>query len=751
MTDRSKGAVLAAILLAGALVAHAAQPQFWRIEGARDFLEGETQGLTVDSEGRVRLAPASRVVHDPEAPYVWCLAQDGKGNLFAGTGSEGKVFKIEMPKEGAKETAKGTVFFDASELEVHALAMGPDGRLYVGSSPDGKVYAVDATGRATSFFDPTDKYIWALAFDKAGNLLVATGAEAKIYRVDPKGQAQTIFTSPETHILSLASDDKGNVYAGSAPSGIVYRIDPALKVFVLNDSPYREVKALDVGPDGSVYAAVVDGKQKDEGAPPSIPQAVATTVSPAPVAEVTVTETFAIIPPSAGGPPPIGPRPVETPAPGTAKGAVLRVAPSGEVDTLWSSADDVPQALVFDREGPLVGTGNKGKLYQVRNDRTWSMISAFPSEQVTALTRRSGGGAALATSNPGRIYALDSAAGDRGTFTSKPKDTDTVSSWGRVRWEATLPKDTHVEIQTRSGNTGAPDSTWTAWSSVYTNADGDAVTSERARFLQIRAVLVGKAGMTPVLDSVTAAFLQRNLRPQVQTITIHPPGEVFQKPLSVTGEMEILGLEPALSPDRAGAASAARSGLPPATSYSRKLYQRGIQTISWKAEDPNGDTLTYEVHYRPVGEQRFRLLRKGLTDAVLAWDTTTVPNGRYVIRVTASDAPSNPDALALSGDKESTPVEVDNTPPVITASVAGKSPARVHVAAKDDNSIIRKVEYSVDGSRWEEVHPTDGINDSREETYDFAPEMPAGAGPHVVVVRATDLLGNVATARVEVP
>src|SRR5262245_14817001 len=92
MTDRSRGAGLAAILLAGALVADAAQPQFWRIEGARDFLEGETQGLTVDSEGRVRLAPASRVVHDPEAPYVWCLAQDGKGNLFAGTGSEGKVF-----------------------------------------------------------------------------------------------------------------------------------------------------------------------------------------------------------------------------------------------------------------------------------------------------------------------------------------------------------------------------------------------------------------------------------------------------------------------------------------------------------------------------------------------------------------------------------------------------------------------------------------------------------------------------------
>jgi sugar lactone lactonase YvrE len=746
----SRRLALTLALLTAAPSARAAQPQFWKIEGARDFLDGETQGLTVDSEGRVRLAPASKVVHDPETPYVWCLTQDAKGNLFAGTGSEGRVFKIEGAKQGAKEPATGSPFFDAAELEVHALAVGPDGRLFVGTSPDGKVYAVEPSGKSTSFFDPSDKYIWALAFDKSGNLLVATGAEAKIYRVDAKGQAQTIFTSPETHILSLATDDKGNVYAGSAPGGIIYRIDPALKVFVLNDSPYREVKALDVGPDGSVYAAAVDGKAKEEPTPPAVAQPLATTLTPAPLAEVTVTETFAVIPPTLSAPP-TGPRLVETPPAGTAKGAVLRLAPSGEVDTLWSSADDVPQALVFTAEGVLVGTGNKGKLYQIRNDRTWSMVSAFPSEQVTALVRRAGGGAALATSNPGRLYTVEAAAGERGTFTSKPKDTETVSSWGRVSWEASLPKGAGVEIQTRSGNTSAPDSTWTAWSAVYTNPDGDAITSERARFIQVRAVLVGKGGATPLLDSVTTALLQRNLRPQVQSITVHPPGEVFQKPLSLTGEMEVLGLEPGVGPDRGPQASASRMGLPPATSYSRKLYQKGIQTLSWKADDPNGDTLLYDVHYRPVGDSRFRVLRKGLTDAVLAWDTTTVPNGRYVIRVTASDAPSNPDALALAGDKESTPFDVDNTPPVVTATLTPKTPVRVHVTAKDDNSIIRKVEYSVDGSRWEEVHPTDGINDSREETYDFAPEMPAGPGPHVVVVRATDLLGNVATARVEAP
>jgi len=70
---------------------------------------------------------------------------------------------------------------------------------------------------------------------------------------------------------------------------------------------------------------------------------------------------------------------------------------------------------------------------------------------------------------------------------------------------------------------------------------------------------------------------------------------------------------------------------------------------------------------------------------------------------------------------------------------------------RDDASPIRRAEYSIDGGRWEEVHPVDGINDSREETYEVALPALAGAGPHIVVVRASDALGNVSSARVEVP
>ena len=724
------------VLAAGA--ARAAQPQFWRIEGARDFLDGTTEGLSVDSEGRVRLAPVTRPLYDPEVPFVWCLTRDAKGTLYAGTGNDGKVFKIEG--------GKGTLFFDAAELEVHALAVGPDGKLYVGTSPDGKVYAVDAGGKAQTFYDPTDKYVWALAFDAAGNLLVATGGDGKIHRVDRQGKAQVLFTSPETHITALALDGAGNIYAGSAPSGILYRIDPAGKVFVLHDSPYREVKALDLGKDGSLYAAVVDGKEREDTRAPVPLQPPPPGATP--TAEITVTENFAVIAPQAGAPGPTPtPRPSDGLRGGATKGAVLRVLPSGEVDTLWSSSDETPHALVVTGDGVLVGTGNKGKIYRIHNDRTWAMLSSFPADQVTALFRGPADSVAVATSNPGKVHAIEPAAGVRGSFVSKVKDTDTVSSWGQVRWEATVPSGSQVQVQTRSGNTANPDSTWSDWSQPYVRAGGEPIGSERARFLQVKTTLLGRDGASPVLDSIASAYLQRNLRPQIASITVHPPGEVFQKPLSISGETEILGLDAGPVSDRPG--SAGRGPMPPATSYSRKLYQRGIQTFSWKGEDPNGDNLVYEVSYRRVNDTRWRLLRKGLTDAVLAWDTTTVPNGRYVVRVTATDSPSNPESLALSSEKESDPFDVDNTPP--TVSLILFPPSTVRVVVKDDSSLVRRAEYSVDGGRWQEVHPVDGINDEMEETYEISVANLGSPGPHVLVVRGTDLLGNASTARIEVP
>jgi outer membrane protein assembly factor BamB len=729
---------LSALAVAVVPVLHAAGPQFWRLEGARAFLEGDIEGLSLDSDGRLRLGASPRALFDPEAPNAWCVARDARGVLYVGTGNDGRVLRVEG--------TKGSVLFDADELEVHAVAVGPDGRVYAATSPNGAVYAIDAAGKATRFFDPPETYIWALAFDRSGALYVATGGEGRVHRVSPDGKSETVLTSTETHILSLAIDGRGRVYAGSAPEGLVYRIDGPGKVFVLLDSAFREIKALDVSEDGTLYAAAIDGRTSESPSKPT--PAPATSGTGAVVAEVTVSESYAVVPTSGAAAVPLGSTGAEG-AQAPPKGALLRIRPTGEIDTLWSSPEDVPHSVA--RSGPdvLVGTGNKGKVYRVGDDGQWALVATLPAEQVTALARSPAGNVALVTANPARVMSLDATLAAEGTFLSKVKDTDTVSSWGQISWQGVTPPGTEVRVQTRAGNTSAPDSTWTDWSPPATRAQGEPIRSEKARFLQLRLTLAGKAGASPTVEAVAAAYQQRNLPPVVKSITVHPAGEAFQKPISVSGEPEILGLEPDPLSDRA-VSQRPPAGSPPAISFSRKLYQRGLRTFSWQAEDPNGDTLLFDVEYRAVGDERWRPLRAGLEEPVFAWDTATVPNGRYLLRVVASDAPSNPPAFALTGWKATVSFEVDNLPPSIVATLDLRGDKRIHVTVRDDASPVRKLEMSIDAGRWEEVHPVDGIADSLEESYEIP--LPPGTGrPRIVVLRATDLLGNVATARVDAP
>ena len=713
---------------------HAAGPQFFRLEGAKDFLEGELDGLSVDALGRLRLGPAPRPLCDASAPNAWVVARDAAGTLYLGTGNDGRVMKVS--------SGKASLLFDADELEVHALAVGPDGRVYAGTSPDGAVYAIDAAGKVTRFFDPEEKYVWALAFDKAGNLYVATGGEGRVYRVGRDGKGTLALKTADTHVLSLALDARGRLFAGTAPQGLLYRLDAQDHVSVLLDSPYQEIRALEIGEDGALYAAGVEGRTTETAArAPAAPAAQAATGATV-VPEVTVTESFSIVAP-AGSAAAVSQAADAAAAAATPKGALLRVREGGEVDTIWSSTEDVPHSLVRAGHALLVGTGNKGKLYRVAGVGDWSLVATLPAEQVTALA---GGGAnetLVVTSNPGRVYVLEGRLAAQGSYLSKVKDAQTASRWGQLSWEGQAPQGTAVQIQTRTGNTESPDATWSDWSPA---ARGNA---EAARFLQIRVTLSGKEGLTPTVESVAAAYLQRNLPPEVRAITLHPAGEVFQKPISVSGDPEILGLDTDTASNRAAVARTA-SNSPPAISFSRKMYQRGMRTVSWQADDPNDDALSYDVQYRALGDERWRPLRRGLTEPVLAWDTSTVPNGRYVVRVTASDAPGNPPAFTLTASRDSGSFQVDNAAPTVAATLEPGRPGRIRAVARDD-SPVRRLEFAVDAGDWQEVPAKDGIADSQEEEFEIVLPPAAQAGSRVVVLRATDILGNVATVRVDVP
>ena len=736
-------AVLAAAAWAGL---SAAAPTFWTVSSQADFLKGDVEDLSIDSDGRMFPGPSASLIAETAAPFLWTVASGSDGSLWAGSGNEGKVLKIA--KDG-----KATTFFDAAELEVHAIAPAPNNGLYVATSPDGKIYNVAQDGTSKTFFDPDDKYIWALAVDKSGNVYAATGDKGQIYKITPDGQGTKFYKANVTNVVSLGFASNGDLIAGTESPGRVFRIDQNGKAFVLLDSPYREIHKIRVAEDGTIYAAAIKGS----GAPSSSEDRSAdqTPSEPArpPVPSVsTEITTIAVVGDSsmAAG----AGSPLTSPPRRSGRGGIYRIKPDGIWDLIWDTGDDVPYDVLVEPGGSLlVGTGTEGKLFRISGDPARATLLARASaRQVTALLREASGRIVGVTSNPGKLFTLSSSPARRGSYDSDVKDAGTVANWGVIRWRASS-RAGQIEFFTRSGNTATPDETWSAWSKAYSNADGEQITSPNARYLQWRVVMSGDGTQSPVLTSVTAAYLPRNLRPEVASITVHPAGTVFQRPFS-TGEMEIAGFEdntsdgrqPVQSGPQGGATGLAASAPP----LGRPRYQKGLQTIVWKAEDDNADRLQYDVLYRREGETVWKPLKRGLWDPIFVWDTTSVPDGTYLVKVAASDAPSNSPATALVGDMESVTFDVDNTPPRIEVQPVTRTGVRTTItfAIRDEQSPVHRVEYSLDGSRWQMVYPKDGIPDSRREEFDVV--LDGGETTRSVIIRAADTMNNIATAKAEI-
>jgi hypothetical protein len=332
-------------------------------------------------------------------------------------------------------------------------------------------------------------------------------------------------------------------------------------------------------------------------------------------------------------------------------------------DQLWESRDDAPYDLSFADNGALiVGTGNKGKIYRLDGDPVRpTLLARAGAQQITGFYKDGRGRLYYATANPGKLFRLSSERAARGTYESEPRDAQMVSTWGSVSWHGVASGGNQIEVFTRSGNTETPDETWSPWSAAYKTSDGSAITSPKARYLQWRAVLTG-SGEGPVLTSITAAYLQRNLRPQVRSITIHPPGIVFQKPFA-TGEPDLAGFDDQTTPDRrlSSAALSGQQGTTNSPALGRRTYQKGLQTLVWKADDENDDDLLYDVLYRREGETGWRVLRRALEEPILVWDDDS-PNGTtHQGRRIGSTVERDRDSLA--GELDGAALEIDNTHP----------------------------------------------------------------------------------------
>ena len=698
-------ALLAAVT-SGA-VATAAGPTFWTVSTSADLLRGTSSGMLVGLDGVVTLGPqlTPRLTSTPA--QVWSLAASADGTIWAGTGGDGRLLRIRPGQ--AEETAATT-----TENAIFAVAVSGS-RTYFATSPDGRVYVIDGTGGARPFFDPKEKYIWALAVDRQGQLWVGAGTPAVIYRVDANGTGRPLYRPPAAHVVCFTIDADGRMLAGTESPGRVYRFDAADRPSVVLDTGLTEARAIATGRNGELYVAAI-GRGDDTA--PSTGETTSIAVAMPPPTTT----------PTAGAPPSPSPSP-----PSGRRSSVFRVDRSGSWDTYWDTPDAIYD-LALDADGGLfAASGPEGRLYKIVGSQQAQLLTGVDAHQVTRLlTGADGHLAAFATANPGRVIAVGSALQSPASYVSPVRDTKSASTWGAIRWESTGA----VTLLTRTGNTDKPDETWTDWSAPYSHADGERVTNAIGRFIQWKAVLTSGSGAAPQLTSVTVAYLPRNTRPVVSSITVHPPGVVFQLQFSDDGA--IAGMDSAT----ADARKTSTETSPP--TLGRRMFQKGLQTITWRADDADGDHLAYTVTYRRVGDATWHTLKTEWTDSILVWDTTTVADGHYVARVTASDAPANTPDRALTGERDSDPITVDNTPPVMTMSVSRQG-AAVHllVHVVDATSPIDKLEYSLGGGPWRLAYPITGLADSPDERYDILVATDADLAR--MVVRATDALQNVAT------
>jgi hypothetical protein len=722
-----------------------------------EFEKGTPAGVSIDSDGHLRQGPGVTELLTTPSTFVWSIATDNKGTVFAGTGSPATVIRL-----GDKPGDKPFTLFESRDLSIQALLLGSDGALYAATVPSGKVYKLDpnATSKqdessATVVFDaakaenpppgadsaassvpsPQPHYIWSLIFGSAG-LYIATGSPGAVYRVDtakPGAAPVLFFKSDEAHIRTLAWDGKGNLVAGSDGSGLVYRIDSQGKGYVLFEAPRREITSVAIGANGTIYASCVGDKSRNPLPPLPVQGMSSVTITVVQPQSLQAANASASVP----------------------EGTEIFALTEGQAPrSLWSSKDSIVYALAARADGLLAFSGNRGEVFRIHDDGSYADIAHLEAQQGLSLApvpQADGiGKIFVGTGNTGKIYELGRQWGGTETheYASDVLDAGAFARFGQVEIE---PGSTGYDILTRSGNVEQPVRGWSDWQPL---TDGS-VGSPPGRFLQWKAVL--HAG--GVLGSVGVNYLPVNSAPVVDDLVVVPGARI--NPQANFSQNQNVSITFPSSGQNSGISFDANSSSQPL----QAAKDRTAVTVRWAAHDDDGDTLTYSLFLRGDGDTEWWPLKKKIKELAYSFDATLIPDGGYRIKVVASDAPSHSPGDALTGEKVSDRFVIDTTSPVVSAIKTELGPVTcpppacpipiiVNFDADDAASPIARAEYSLDAGSWQSIDPVGKLSDSKHEHYSFSFGLPDDGQKHVehlITVRVYDRYDNVGVAKTIFP
>ncbi|WP_394766666.1 hypothetical protein [uncultured Paludibaculum sp.] len=717
----------------------------WESNTFADFVKGRFQGISLTRDGRLTLAPSLDTLASTGEAGIWSVIAAPDGTIYFATGHRGRVYQV-------KPGGQPTVLWAAPQPEVFALALDGQGRLYAGTSPDGRIYRIQ-NGKATEFFNPSAKYIWNITVAPDGAVYVATGDQGRVWRVSPDGRGEVWYETGQTHVTALAVDANGRLLAGTEPNGILFRIEGRDKAFVLYDSSLPEIRSIVPAPDGSVYIAALGGALAQKQAQAAAAAASSQQSQGVVTSSITITADanaqsgIDIKPkPDAAKPPAAtGAETPPTPAPvditGVEKAALYRIAPDNMVETVWSSKEENVFDLVLKDGDPVFSTDERGRIYRLSKDLKATLLLETHESETTRLLPTAQGIVA-ATSNQAKLYRLADRPAAKGVYESPVHDAGNVARWGRLDWrlDSSIGK---IAFRTRSGNSQRPDRTWSVWSEPVTDLAKALVSSPNSRYIQWQAEFQPVNGQSPLLDSVSLSYQPQNGRPVVRSVQVTPQWVASTQKTAAAAPQTPISYSITVT-DSGDAGTATSSGTP-----TQNISRSGIPQlfIAWQADDPDGDKLVYSLWYRAEDEANWKLLKSEINDNTYMQETEVFADGRYYFRVLASDQPANSPTAAKEGELVSQPVLIDQTPPTVTMGTprVNGSQIEIDVDATDAHSPVRRGEYSFDGSAWKLMDAADGIADSKQER--FIVRFNAISGEHSVVVRVFDSAGNPGLAR----
>ncbi len=676
--------------------ANAVGTRVFDLDTLEEFSGGDLEGVSVGSDGVVRAGFKLGNVRIPDATTIFAALPRPDGSVLLGTSPNGKLIKVAGDQ--------ASVVAETHATGVTSLVEDAHGTVYAATFPDAKIFKLSPQGKLDLFVTlPDSTYVWALAFDKTKtNLYAAVGLDqGRIFRVNTAGQAEVMFRTDEPHLVSLAVAPNGDILAGSSGKGLLYRVTGPGRATVMYDFPGEEVKAIATAADGTIWAIA-----NEYAEPPEVPRR---------------TSAAQRLP---AGPAQISPRP----KPG--KGQLWRFDPQGRPEKMMAHSEFHYMALALDDAGaPYVGTGAEGRVYTVDDAHAVTLLADTDERQITAISlagfpNRST--AFIASSDGAAFHRILGKGGADALWTSKVFDMGARARFGALSFRAT----SQIEISTRTGNTQTPDTTWCgdarctkAWSDPMT-APG-LVTSPAAHYIQVRARFVRPDAE---LREIVLPFITDNLRAVVTEIS---------------GQSKS-----ALRETKEGLAASGGEG----------PKHDSVVHVTWKVDNPDQDALRFRLSYRREGEPWRDMLREGeiVTKSEYDWETSTLPEGKYRVRVEASDEAANPPDQVLKHTLETSGVLVDNTPPTFTslafARAQNQASRRLTARVVDGVGPITRVDVSIDGhAEWRPLAPVNGVFDSSDEAIDADVSALLPPGTHIVAVRAFDAAGNFVVREIQSP